>query len=37
MFFQNVYDTNKNFWSVCARQPNNIHNGGQFKSSTLYK
>jgi hypothetical protein len=34
---QNVCNTNKIFWSVHVGQPNGVHDGGQFRYSTLYR
>jgi hypothetical protein len=30
-------DANKIFWNVCAGQPGGVHDGGQFKISSLYR
>jgi hypothetical protein len=34
---QGVCDSHKIFWNVCAGQPGGVHDGGQFKVSSLYK
>jgi hypothetical protein len=33
---QAVCDTDKLFWNVCARCPGGVHDGGEFKTSSLY-
>ena len=34
---QAVCDSKKLFWNVCASQPGGVHDGGQFKVSSLYR
>ena len=34
---QGVCDAKRVFWNVCAGQPGGVHDGGQFKSSSLYQ
>jgi hypothetical protein len=34
---QGVCDANKIFWNVCVGQLGGVHNGGQFKISSLYR
>ena len=34
---QGVCDSKKIFWNVCAGQPGGVHDGGQFKLSSLYR
>ena len=37
LVLQAVCDSQKIFWNVCASQPGGVHDGGQFKVSSLYK
>ena len=34
---QGVCDSKKIFWNICARQPDGVHDGRQFKLSDLYQ
>ncbi len=33
---QTICDTHKLFWNICDGQPGRVHDGGQFKTSSLY-